>query len=94
MTTINFTTNWRNITIPNNRHPSNHTQSGCLTQIGDRYLVVLGGENDHGQGYRSMVMYDILDDAWIENLPQMHISRIIFTCQAVNDHLYAIGMYI
>eukprot|EP01084_Bolivina_argentea_P287771 493802_1 len=85
-----FTQNWNNVNIPINQNSAT-AFSGCLTNIEDKYLIVLGGKDNEITYLKSIHIYDISNNIWLSNPPDMRRNRRIFTCNVVNQYMYAIG---
>ena len=93
MATKQFTPTWNNINIPHN-HDTSKAFAGCLTNIDDKYLIILGGLQIGTASSDEMCIYDMINNFWISsNLPTMRTPRAIFTCNVHNDYLYAIGWF-
>eukprot|EP01083_Nonionella_stella_P119530 357379_1 len=63
----------------------------CLTNIGDRYLLQLGGRGPNGYWHRYFRIYDLQRNEWTVDGPRMLVTRGFFACNVHNNILYAIG---
>eukprot|EP01084_Bolivina_argentea_P110775 197737_1 len=92
--TQEFSLPWNNVMIPFTVSVDDGDSGyGCLTYI-DNHLIVLGGainEPYPAGRYSNMWIYDMIDDMWITTGPDMNFRRASFTCQVVDNYLYAIG---
>ena len=88
MSTVTFDYPWNDLQIPA------APEKRCMTQFRDRYLIIIGGEdNTNGWGDYSdeIHIYDMIDEQWFENVTTMTEARGLVACEVVNDYLYVIG---